>query len=418
MGAADHRRGDVVTFVSYAQNYEDVMLWRALRDVERGFYVDVGAQDAIDDSVTRAFHDRGWRGINVEPVARWHARLRQDRPDDINLPVLVADAPGAATLYEVADSGLSTMDAALAAQHAREGRQVTAREVAVTTLDAILAEHAPPVIHFLKIDVEGAEAAVLRGLSLQRYRPWVLLVESRAPNSDVETHAEWEPGVLQAGYRYVYQDGLNRFYVAEEQAQRAAAFSSPPNVLDGFMRHGEWDVRHRYAELQVEADDRNRRIDILGATVAQRDEQLTQWQARAAELSEQAERATEHAERLHAGLMTAQAQLSSLESRLMATQAELSLVQAHLDERQALLAQILGSRSWRLTRPLRVLTRLLEHGPGELIAFLLRRTPQPADPARDAAIAEIQATAEEPLSEEAESALQHMDAARGSGDAG
>jgi hypothetical protein len=30
-------------FLSYAQNMEDVILHRALREVEHGFYVDVGA---------------------------------------------------------------------------------------------------------------------------------------------------------------------------------------------------------------------------------------------------------------------------------------------------------------------------------------------------------------------------------------
>ena len=58
-----------MTFVSYAQNFEDVMLWRALREVTHGFYIDVGAADPDSDSVTRAFYDRGWSGINVEPVA-------------------------------------------------------------------------------------------------------------------------------------------------------------------------------------------------------------------------------------------------------------------------------------------------------------------------------------------------------------
>jgi hypothetical protein len=43
-----------MTFVSYAQNYEDVMLYRALKGVERGFYIDVGAMDPIVDSVTKA----------------------------------------------------------------------------------------------------------------------------------------------------------------------------------------------------------------------------------------------------------------------------------------------------------------------------------------------------------------------------
>jgi hypothetical protein len=36
-------------FTSYAQNFEDVMLRRALKNVVHGFYVDVGAQDPIVD---------------------------------------------------------------------------------------------------------------------------------------------------------------------------------------------------------------------------------------------------------------------------------------------------------------------------------------------------------------------------------
>ena len=31
--------------ISYAQNFEDVMLWRALRHVPKGFYIDVDAHE-------------------------------------------------------------------------------------------------------------------------------------------------------------------------------------------------------------------------------------------------------------------------------------------------------------------------------------------------------------------------------------
>jgi len=32
-----------MTFISYAQNFEDVMLYRTLKHIEKGFYIDVGA---------------------------------------------------------------------------------------------------------------------------------------------------------------------------------------------------------------------------------------------------------------------------------------------------------------------------------------------------------------------------------------
>ena len=59
-----------MAFVSYAQNFEDVMLWRALRHGEHRFWVDVGAADPDVLSVTRAFSERGWHGINIEPAER------------------------------------------------------------------------------------------------------------------------------------------------------------------------------------------------------------------------------------------------------------------------------------------------------------------------------------------------------------
>jgi hypothetical protein len=70
-------------FTSYAQNFEDVMLRRALQNVARGFYIDVGAQDPIVDSVSMGFYEEGWRGVHVEPVAAYAAKLRAQRPDEI-----------------------------------------------------------------------------------------------------------------------------------------------------------------------------------------------------------------------------------------------------------------------------------------------------------------------------------------------
>jgi hypothetical protein len=51
----------------YAQHGEDRSLAGLLGRRRRGFYIDVGAWDPVQDSVTKHFYDRGWRGINVEP---------------------------------------------------------------------------------------------------------------------------------------------------------------------------------------------------------------------------------------------------------------------------------------------------------------------------------------------------------------
>jgi hypothetical protein len=54
--------------------------------------------------------------------------------------------------------------------------------VPVRRLSDVLDEHAKDrTIDFLKIDVEGTELSVLRGLDLRRHRPKIILLESKMP---------------------------------------------------------------------------------------------------------------------------------------------------------------------------------------------------------------------------------------------
>ncbi|MFO1146553.1 MAG: hypothetical protein U1E33_08440 [Rhodospirillales bacterium] len=79
--------------ISYAQNFEDVLLFRCFGKLPDGFYVDIGAFDPVVDSVTKAFYDQGWSGINVEHSPSIED-LRRDRPRDINLAIAISDAEG------------------------------------------------------------------------------------------------------------------------------------------------------------------------------------------------------------------------------------------------------------------------------------------------------------------------------------
>lgn len=223
-------------FISYAQNREDVMLWRALEHVSSGFYVDVGAFDPVVDSVSKAFYDRGWRGIHVEPMAAYAAQLRAARPDETVVEKCVGARSGRMTLHVVQDSGLSS----LIEEHARRaeaelGFARMEQVVDVITLDELLAPYRDRDIHWLKIDVEGAERDALLGWNSHRDRPWIMLLEATVPNSQLESHQEWEPILTAGGYQHVYFDGLNRFYVAEEHRELMQAFRVPPNVFDKYL---------------------------------------------------------------------------------------------------------------------------------------------------------------------------------------
>ncbi|MFM8283113.1 MAG: FkbM family methyltransferase [Planctomycetaceae bacterium] len=220
------------TFTSYAQNMEDIRLWRALRHVTPGRYIDVGAWDPRVDSVSRGFYERGWRGVHFEPHPRLAARLRADRPDEPVHEVALSDHEGTLRLFLHGDDGTATADPEVARTAARPGRSSTAVVVRATTLACACADLAGHDVHWMKIDVEGLEAAVLRGWDATALRPWVVVVEATKPHSRTPTHEAFAPLLSAADYLPAGFDGLNRYYVAREHGDLVAAVEEPVSVFD------------------------------------------------------------------------------------------------------------------------------------------------------------------------------------------
>lgn len=330
------------TRVSYGQNAEDVRLWRAFDGIERGFYVEVGGWDPEVDSISRSFYGRGWRGIVLEPVEELAARYRAARPRDEVITAMAGDRAGTSSFHAFLQSGLSTSVPAYWERHEAEGELGEERSVAVVTLDDVLSSQGADDIEFMVIDVEGAEAAVLRGLDLHRFRPKVLIVEATRPRSHSLSHEEWEPGVLSAGYQLAAFDGINRFYVVAEAEHLVAFLKDPPNALDGF----EW-----------------RHADVLAREVERLTTGLQESLAQAEALKVERGALLAHIEALTGDRdgWARCSQLLEVERDALATEvgAWMGRAQAAEQQREAAqeqLAAVLASRSWRVTAPLRKLT--------------------------------------------------------------
>ncbi|OOE95376.1 FkbM family methyltransferase [Salinivibrio sp. IB643] len=230
-----------MSIVSYSQNLEDVMLWRALKDVKNGFYIDIGANHPTEDSVTKLFYDLGWKGINVEPEEKYYELLKVERLNDINVNVAINSTGEPIEFYISAIRGWSTTNKDSSVDLVK--RESLSRNIVVPamTLDQLCSEYAAArIVHFLKIDVEGAEKDVLEGFSFEVIRPWIIIVEATKPTTQVDVSHQWENILYDNKYEFVYFDGLNKYYVASEREELKEKFLTPPNIFDDYMVAGEY----------------------------------------------------------------------------------------------------------------------------------------------------------------------------------
>lgn len=229
-----------MTFVSYAKNFEDVMLWRALKHIINGFYIDMGSGSPTINSVTHAFYEAGWYGINIKPNLCIHAQFVAIRHRDINLHI-------------ANDTSAPKFDDILTHNCVHSWGAADKQELEVFSLAHIWGQYIPDgqEVHFLIIDPKKLVDVILQGNELSKYRPWIIVVEAILPLSYQENHEEWVP--LLRGYRFAYTDGLNRFYVANEHFELLPSFKYPPNTFDDFELNIQYQAEAQLEQAKIQA---------------------------------------------------------------------------------------------------------------------------------------------------------------------
>lgn len=254
-----------MSFISYAQHGEDVILWRALGDRKNVMYVDVGAFDPTEDSVTRALYERGWRGVNIEAQAERARAFDEARPEDVNLAVAIGDRDGSVTLALPGSPGRPGWATTREPEEGfGDGAEAVHVTVPLRSLATLLPELGIDHVDVLKIDVEGAEASVVRGLLQGRVRPVVCVVEGVSPGFGRAAGDEAVSLLVDAGYTHCMFDGLNHYLT--DDPTLVGSLSVPANPLDdflyfrlaGFMEEAE---RLR-ASLSSLADDEDAPIQV------------------------------------------------------------------------------------------------------------------------------------------------------------
>lgn len=105
-----------------------------------------------------------------------------------------------------------------AQQSLRESRTM---RVDVDSLDNILErEEVPSSFEVLTVDVEGMETAVFAGLTLNKWKPKMLIVELADFHPDLKTNQtesfQLAGDITKQGYRVIYKDHINTIFVRED----------------------------------------------------------------------------------------------------------------------------------------------------------------------------------------------------------
>lgn len=160
-------------------------------DYENGFYVELGANDGVNQSNSYFFElKRGWKGVLVEPSPHNFLSCIALRGENnsVYCNACVADnyeervvEIAYADLMSISidlGSDLESTDAHLKGA-AQKSPQFTFGAMARTLSSLLDESNAPKQIDFLSLDVEGAELDVLKGIDFEKYSFKFILVECR-----------------------------------------------------------------------------------------------------------------------------------------------------------------------------------------------------------------------------------------------
>ena len=176
--------------------------------VTNGFFLDVGSGHGTIGSNTKALEEKGWTGICVDPFPT-HMDDRTCRMEK----VVVSSAAGAIVKFHT-HSGLGGMADTLG-KWKDEASKSPAVEFTTTTLGAVLdGAKAPPFIHFLSLDIEGAELEALKGVPFDRYRFGAMAIEH---NDEEPKRSDLLKFLETRGYRRVHSYKQDDFYAPRDR---------------------------------------------------------------------------------------------------------------------------------------------------------------------------------------------------------
>jgi FkbM family methyltransferase len=201
---------------SYSLHNLDILMLEYL-DYENGFFIEVGANDGIEQSNTCMYEKyRNWKGLLVEPNPIKFSICKNNRTNSIveNYALVSStyekstisgdflnEGHGDSLMAMVVEDG-DYQDEDILRNRQKRLNSGNIVDVPAITLTKLLDKHQITKIDFFSLDVEGYEMSVLNGLDFSIYRPKYILVETA---NRVEYQREMKKYMESKNYSFIKQ---------------------------------------------------------------------------------------------------------------------------------------------------------------------------------------------------------------------
>lgn len=179
-----------------------------------GFFVDLGSADGVRISNTWALEQNGWTGICIDPFPRNMAgrtcQVFAEAVDDIGGQTVRFQNPGNESGGIVKYAGWWVSD-----QHKQDAVEVKT----ATLADILRRANAPSYIHYLNVDIEGAEYMALRNFPFNEYQFGAITIEH---NSLEDQRAKIRELLVSNGYRLEWAIRDQDWYVRDDTANTSS----------------------------------------------------------------------------------------------------------------------------------------------------------------------------------------------------
>jgi len=205
---------------SNTQGFEEIFVRDYFQDKKDGVFLDIGANDYRERSVTYYLEKYlQWSGIAVDALSKFAEGYQKYRPNTTFFPFFIGDESDKdIDFYIITSSPNNRMSSYSEIVREENSGNTIKVQVKTITLDDLLEKNPLSHIDLMVMDIELAEPVALKGFSIDKYKPELVVIEMHEEVA-AQIHQYLSNHNYVAIEPYSQIDELNDYYIPKERLE-------------------------------------------------------------------------------------------------------------------------------------------------------------------------------------------------------